>query len=199
MMRYTVSGHDDDQPTDSASGDLAAYSDGGASPLSSLLPSLLRDGFVRLAVPPARRTQDPGETPIEGEGAVARWLALHDRARDLRAALALCPGDGVGTRQAQRAIRSLFLYEHQLTPKTRRRARTLLWLRERSDEALPGFAERTRWTRCRCAHCEPLRPSFSSVSPALTAPLPLPPTQPVSVKAVKRGTANPMNARPRSA
>ena|SRR5215469_1450398 len=36
---------------------------------------------------PQRPQPEPGETPIMGEGAIARWLALYDRARDLRAAL----------------------------------------------------------------------------------------------------------------
>jgi hypothetical protein len=55
----------------------------------------------------------------------------------------------------QRAIRSLFLYEHQLTPKGRRQARTFLWRRDRV-EGLPAFAGRTRWARCRCPQCQPL-------------------------------------------
>jgi hypothetical protein len=93
-----------------------------------------------------------------GEGAVARWVALHDRARELRAALH--PGDGVGARQVRRAIRSLFLYEHVLTPKTRRQARTFLWCRDRGDR-LPPFVVRVGWSRCRCARCH---------GPSLAAP-----------------------------
>jgi len=110
-------------------------------------------------VPPTPRTGYVGETPVEGEGATARWAALHDRARDLRAALR--PGDVVGERQARRAVRSLFLYEHQLTPRARRRARTLLWARDRPGEA-PPFAERVRWARCRCAGCT--RPQGAAAS-----------------------------------
>jgi hypothetical protein len=115
------------------------------------LQRLLRDGALRVAPPPPQRAEYRGETPIEGEGAVARWTALYDRARDLRAAL--CPWDGVARRQAQRAARSLFLYEHQLTPKTRRQARTSLWRRDRAEE-LPAFAERASWARCRCPACQ---------------------------------------------
>ena len=120
--------------------------------LSSDLQDLLRDGLVRVEVAPPRRREYPGETPIEGTSAVARWVALYDRASTLRATVR--SEDGVGTRQAQRAIRSLFLYEHQLTPKTRRQARTALWRRDR-NQALPSFAERARWARCRCSHCLP--------------------------------------------
>ncbi len=116
------------------------------------LAHLLRDGVVRVALPPLRRGEHPGETPNEGAGAVARWIALHDQARSLRAALR--SGDGVGARQVQRAIRSLFLYEHQLTPTTRRQARTVLWQRD-GDARLPPFVERARWTRCRCVQCQP--------------------------------------------
>jgi hypothetical protein len=81
------------------------------------------------------------ETPVEGRGAVNRWLALHDRAHDLRAALR--PDDGVGERQARRAIRSVLLYEHQLTATTRRKARETLWQRDRA-QLLPDFATRAR-------------------------------------------------------
>lgn len=112
----------------------------------------LRGGFVRVEAASPRRREYPGETPIEGQGAVARWLALHARARQLRAALP--PGDDVGEHQARRAIRSLFLYEHQLTAKARRQARTALWRRDRA-EPLPNFAERSRWARCRCQGSQP--------------------------------------------
>jgi hypothetical protein len=115
------------------------------------LQHLLRDGRVQVAFPPPRQTGYRSETPIEGEGAVERLIALHDRARTLRAALR--PEDGVGARQVQRAIRSLFLYEHQLTPRTRRQARTVLWCRDRAEE-LPPFVERVRWARCRCPDCQ---------------------------------------------
>lgn len=117
------------------------------------LCELLRGGSVRIASSrPARPREHREETPIHGHGAVARWLALHDRAYALRAALH--PGDGVDERQALRAIRSLFLYEHQLLPATRRQAHAALWRRDRA-EPLPVFAERARWSRCRCAVCQP--------------------------------------------
>ena len=119
---------------------------------ASYVHDVSHDGLLRVEAPPPRRRAYPGETPIEGTGAVARWIALYDRASTLRATRR--PGDGVATRQAQRAIRSLFLYEHQLAPKTRRQARTALWRRDR-DQALPSFGERTRWARCRCSHCLP--------------------------------------------
>ena len=46
----------------------------------------------------------------------------------------------MGFRQVQRAIRSLFLYEHVITPKTRWQARVCLWERDRF-ERLPPFVE----------------------------------------------------------
>jgi phytoene dehydrogenase-like protein len=133
--------------TDAALDDVHTHTDLNAAELQHLL----RDGLVRVPLLPPRRAEYPGETPTEGAGAEARWVALYDRACELRAALR--PGDGVGERQARRAIRSLFLYEHQLTPKTRRKARTLLWRRDRA-EGLPAFAELARWARCRCARCQ---------------------------------------------
>ena len=132
---------------------------------------LLRGGLVRVEAAPPRRAEYPGETPIEGHGAVARWLGLHDRACQLRAALP--PGDGVGARQAYRATRSLFLYEHQLTAKARRQARTSLWRRE-CTEPLPAFAERARWSRCRCPQCQPqLHATPTPVPQTLAEVLPL--------------------------
>jgi hypothetical protein len=127
----------------------------------------LRHGLVRPALAPPRRAAYPGETPIEGKGAVARWVALYDRVRDLQAALR--PGDGVGERQVQRAIRSLFLYEHQLLPTTRRQARTFLWRRDRA-EGLPAFAERARWTHCRCSQCQLLSQPRVGLGAACLAP-----------------------------
>ncbi len=92
-----------------------------------------------------------GDTPVEGAGARARWLALYDRAVALRTVLR--PGDSVGERQVRRALRSVLLYEHQLSARTRRQARSDLWRRDRSDEPLPLFAQRVRWARCRCGQC----------------------------------------------
>lgn len=99
-----------------------------------------------------QRADYSGETPTEGAGAVARWVALHDRARALQSSIKA--DDIVAAHQVQRAVRSLFLYEHQLTTKTRRRARTVLWQRDQRSQ-LPAFAERARWGTCRCPRCQP--------------------------------------------
>jgi len=115
------------------------------------LMRLIQRGAVGLSLPSQRHSAYPGETPYEGAGAVARWLALHDRAVELRAALR--PGDVVAERTVRRALRSVLLYEHQITPTTRRQARTELW-RRAHDGPLPPFAVRSRWARCHCAHCQ---------------------------------------------
>jgi hypothetical protein len=61
-----------------------------------------RNDLLHAAVLLPQRPRHPaGDTPIMGEGAVERWIALHDRARDVREALH--PGDSVGERQVQRA------------------------------------------------------------------------------------------------
>lgn len=117
----------------------------------SLEAVLGRTAIVKAVAVPRRSRTQTGETPIMGEGAIARWLALHDRACEMRAALR--PGDRVGERQVQRAIRSLFVYEHEITPKTRWQARVRLWERDQ-HERLPPFVDRRRWTRCRCSHCQ---------------------------------------------
>ncbi len=106
-------------------------------------------GALTGASVPAPLSRYVGDTPVDG--ARARWLALYDRAVALRAALQ--PGDVVGERQVRRALRSVLLYEHQLSGQTRRQARTELWRRDRSDEPLPPSARRVRWARCRCGQC----------------------------------------------
>ncbi len=118
---------------------------------TSELLRLVRTGALTGAYGPAPQWRYVGDTPVEGAGARARWLALYDRAVALRAALQ--PGDVVGQRQVRRALRSVELYEHQLSGLTRRQTRTQLWLRDRSDEPLPPFVERVRWVRCRCGQC----------------------------------------------
>jgi hypothetical protein len=118
---------------------------------ASELVRLVRTGALTGAYVPTFTSSYVGDTPVEGAGARARWLALHDRAVALRAALR--PGDIVGERQVRRALRSVLLYEHQLSGQTRRQARTDLWRRDRSDEPLPPFVERVRWARCRCGQC----------------------------------------------
>jgi hypothetical protein len=123
------------------------------TPVVSLEALLQRTPLLKAVVVPQRARTHPSETPIQGEGAIDRWLALHDRARELRAVVR--PGDSVGERQqVQRAIRSLFLYEHVITPKTRWQARCRLWERDRLEN-LPAFVEQLRWTQCRCARCQP--------------------------------------------
>ena len=120
--------------------------------LQRLLDGVLGGALLHPAPVAPQRADYPGETPTEGTGAVARWVALYDRARALR--LRMNADDIVAAHQVQRAVRSLFLYEHQLTPKTRRRARTVVWQRDQRSP-LPAFAELARWARCRCAHCQP--------------------------------------------
>jgi hypothetical protein len=122
------------------------------TPVVSLEALLRRTPLLKAVVLPQPARSHPGETPILGEGAIDRWLALHDRARELRAALR--PGDSVGERHVQRAIRSQFLYEHVITPKTRWQARSRLWERDHLEK-LPAFVEQLRWTQCRCARCQP--------------------------------------------
>ena len=123
---------------------------------ASELLRLVRTGALTRACVPAPPSGYVGETPVEGVGARARWIALHDRAVALRAVLQ--PGDIVGERQVRRALRSVLLYEHQLSGQTRRQARTDLWRRDRSDKPLPPFVERVRWARCGCAQCSSGRP-----------------------------------------
>jgi hypothetical protein len=140
-------------PFDSALSDVAPHrwpGPGGYLPLD--VAETARGGLVNGEPVTSDLDLYAEETPIEGHAAVKRWLALYDRARDLRANLH--PGDVVGERQARRAIRSLFLYEHQLTAPTRRKARERLWRRVRAEEALPDLATRARWSYCRCAECQ---------------------------------------------
>jgi hypothetical protein len=120
--------------------------------LQRLLERVLGGEVLHLAPPALRSPDNAGETPVEGAKAVTRWVALHDCASEQRAGLR--SGDVVGARQVARAVRSLFLYEHQLTAKTRRRARTILWQRDRRGP-LPAFVERARWAACRCPRCQP--------------------------------------------
>jgi hypothetical protein len=130
--------------------DLASDLSGDDEPVLSLEFLLGRNDLLHATLPQRPRPQ-LGETPIFGEGAVVRWVALHDRACDLR--VELRPGDSVGERQVQRAIRSLLLYEHVVTPKTRWQARVRLWERDRL-ESLPPFVEQRRWTQCHCWRCQ---------------------------------------------
>jgi hypothetical protein len=114
-----------------------------------------RDGRLRTvpvlqAVPFDREVHTVSETPVEGAGAVARWVALLDRAEQLRRD---SPSDHPTVeRQIARAIESLFLYEHQMLPAARRQARAYLWRRDRT-EPLPPSQQRAEWERCRCRKC----------------------------------------------
>ncbi len=107
---------------------------------ASELLGLMRTGALTGPYVPGHHRGFVGETPVEGAGARARWLALHDRAVALRTVWR--PGDIVGEQQVRRALRSVLLYEHQLSGPTRRQARSDLWRRDRSDEPLPPFARR---------------------------------------------------------
>jgi len=142
----------------------AVFAAGGFTVIDPAVDDLRASGLLRLAhtgaltgaYVPTPPSDYVGDTPVEGAGARARWLALYDRAVALRAALR--PGDVVGERQVRRALRSVLLYEHQLSGQTRRQARTELWRRDRSDEELPPFARRVRWARCRCGQCSVAQP-----------------------------------------
>jgi hypothetical protein len=123
---------------------------------ASELLRLVHTGALSGAYVPTLTPGYVGDTTVEGAGARARWLALHDRAMALRAALQ--PGDIVGERQVRRALRSVQRYEHQVSALTRRQARTELWRRDRSEESLPPFVERVRWARCHCGQCSSGQP-----------------------------------------
>jgi hypothetical protein len=93
----------------------------------------------------------PDETPIWGNGAVCRWVQLLDRAESLMRDAD--PNDPFAQRTAARAITSLFLYEHQMTARARRRAREEVWRRDRPNEPLPQVSVRQEWEVCRCRTC----------------------------------------------
>jgi|GEM_PF-2416532 len=126
----------------------------GAS-LSALTPyereRLERDGYLRRAVTAPYPVEYLGETPTDGEEAAELWLDLHDHAVELRAQVR--PGDMVQTKIVQRGLRSVLLYEHQMTPKARRLARLALWSRTHSGP-LPPFSVRVCWGQCQCARCQ---------------------------------------------
>jgi len=77
------------------------------------------------------------ETPIEGPGAIARWVALLDRAEVLQHEHDVDHPHPTLQRQIARAIDSLFLYEHQMLPGARRDAREYLWQRDRGEPLPP--------------------------------------------------------------
>lgn len=90
-----------------------------------------------------------GETPVWGMGAVHRWVALLDAAEASMSSAS--PHDQAAQRSASRQIDALFRYEHQLTPVARRRARELVWRRDRPHTPLPPI--RGEWEACRCGVC----------------------------------------------
>jgi hypothetical protein len=92
-----------------------------------------------------------GETPTRGTGAIRRWVDLLDRAEALIGDAD--PEDPFAQRTAGRALASLFLYEHLMTPRARRRAREYVWRRDRRDQPLPEWTSRQEWGRCRCRRC----------------------------------------------
>jgi hypothetical protein len=144
--RYPYQLHD----TASPSRDFAT----GAS-LSALTPyereRFERDGYLRRAVSAPYPVEYLGETPTEGEEAAERWPDLHDHAVELRAQLH--PDDIVQTKNVRRALRSVLLYEHQITPKARRLTRLALWSRTHTGP-LPPFSVRVRWGHCQCPRCQ---------------------------------------------
>jgi hypothetical protein len=135
------------------------------------------------------------DPPIEGRAAVRRWVKLLDRAEvALREA---DPNDPCAHRNAHRLLDSLLLYEHQLTPQTRRQAREYVWRRDHPDEPLPtqpahlpgeGPPERlcycplcrTTWEACGCRSCRLRRlrgtHALSPSGPASVEALPAPGT-----------------------
>jgi hypothetical protein len=106
---------------------------------------------------PASAPSSEEETPIDGPGAVAYWLGLVDRAQALQAqALDANPLHPVLERTARRALRSVLLYEHQITPRARRQARQTLWRRQHTGP-LPPLEVLLKWERCQCLPCQQAR------------------------------------------
>jgi hypothetical protein len=117
---------------------------------------LERDGFLRRAVTTPYPVEYLGETPTDGEEAAQRWLDLQDHAVELRAQLR--PGDIVQTKNVRRTLRSVLLYEHQITPKARRLARLALWSRTHSGPLATVRGSRALGTlpmRSLPGHCRP--------------------------------------------
>ncbi len=97
------------------------------------------------------------ETPVDGPRAVENWLGLVDHAQALQArALASSPLHPVLERQARRALRSVLLYEHEITPRTRRQARQALWRRQHTGP-LPPLEVILTWEKCQCLPCQHAR------------------------------------------
>jgi hypothetical protein len=106
---------------------------------------------------PASTSSSEEGTPLDAPGAVAYWLGLVDRAQALQAqALAANPLHPVLERTARRALRSVLLYEHQITPRARRQARQTLWRRQHTGP-LPSLEVLLRWEQCQCLPCRQAR------------------------------------------
>jgi len=146
------------------------------------LRALAQDGRLRmLPISTEREVHLVSETPVEGPGAIARWVALLDRAEALQQEHDADHPHPTHQRQVARAIDSLFLYEHQMLPAARREAREYLWQRDRA-EPLPPPEVHAEWEWCRCRRCLlariSQRPSVAvhlpaaRTSPPVPAPLP---------------------------
>lgn len=106
------------------------------------------------------------ETPADGPGAAENWLGLVDHAQALQAqAPAAQPLHPVLEHQARRALRSVLLYEHQITPRARRQARQALWRRQHTGP-LPPLEVLLTWERCQCLPCQRARAVMPGVEPA---------------------------------
>jgi hypothetical protein len=119
----------------------------------------------------ARAPSSEEETPLDGPGALEDWLGLVDHAQALQAqALAATPVHPVLERTARRALRSVLLYEHQITPRARRQARQALWRRQHTG-SLPSLEVLLKWEQCQCLPCQQARALVpdSELAPALAA------------------------------
>jgi hypothetical protein len=116
---------------------------------------------------PTSAASSEEETPLDGPGAVANWLGLVDHAQALQAE-ALAPKllHPVLEQQARRALRSVLLYEHQITPRARRQARQSLWRRQDTGP-LPPLEVLLKWERCQCLPCQQARAMTPIVASAL--------------------------------
>lgn len=104
--------------------------------------------------------------PESARSLAKRWIALLDAAEFLMESAH--PRDPVAMRRVERAIDSLFTFEHTLDEAQRVLARTLLWQRDRGD--LPSPERMATWGRCRCRHCL-IVSRRAGIVPALAVPL----------------------------
>jgi hypothetical protein len=100
---------------------------------------------------------DRSETPVRRrQGAVRMWVALLDAAESAMSVGS--PHDPTAQRTASKRFDALFLYEHQMTPRARRRAREYVWRRDHPGQQLPAEALHAVGTRtpepcCVCPTC----------------------------------------------